>query len=354
MMARDTKVAFVTGATGLLGNNLVRALLAEGVQVRGLARSAEKARQQFGALDGLEIVQGDMEDVPGFAAALAGCDTLFHTAAYFRDSYYGGRHWDKLKAINVDATGQLMAAAHGAGIRQIVHTSSIAVVDGGKGQLVDESMKRPAEGADDYYRSKILSDRVVMAHLDRHPDCFGVFVMPGWMHGPGDRGPTAAGQFTLDFMRGKLPGIPPATFAFVDARDVAQAEILALRHGGRGEHYLAAGRHVTMAELMRLYERTTGIAAPGRGIPAAALWLIAGVQEAVARLTGRPALLSLAAVRNMRREFDRSRFDPAKSREVLGLSFRPMEETIAAEVAWYRDNGMLPAAPGRPGAAHLA
>lgn len=84
-----------------------------------------------------------MEDVAGFASALEGCDTLFHTAAYFRDSYYGGRHWAKLKAINVDATGRLLIAAHQAGIRQIVHTSSIAVVDGKKGQVVDETMKRP-------------------------------------------------------------------------------------------------------------------------------------------------------------------------------------------------------------------
>jgi len=347
MVGRDTKVAFVTGATGLLGNNLVRALLAEGVQVRGLARSAGKARQQFGALEGLDIVEGDMQDIPGFAGALAGCDTLFHTAAYFRDSYYGGRHWEMLKAINVDATGQLLTAAHEAGIRQIVHTSSIAVVDGKKGQVVDETMKRPAKGADDYYRSKILSDQIVMEHLEKHADTFGVFVMPGWMHGPGDRGPTAAGQFTLDFMQGKLPGIPPATFAFVDARDVAQAEIRALRQGRRGEQYLAAGRHVAMAELMQLYEKTTGVAAPKRRIPAAALWLIAGLQEGVARLTGRPALLSLAAVRNMRKEFDHSRFDPAKSRSELGLSFRPTAQTIADEVAWYRDNGMLPAGSRR-------
>lgn len=73
------------------------------------------------------------------------------------------------------------------------------------------------------------------------------------------------------------------------------------------------------------------------------MWIIAGIQEAIARLTSRPALLSLAAVRNMRNEFEHSRFDPTKAQAELGLSFRPMEETIADEVAWYRANGMLPA-----------
>ncbi|WP_051955853.1 hypothetical protein [Beijerinckia mobilis] len=74
------------------------------------------------------------------------------------------------------------------------------------------------------------------------------------MHGPGDRGPTSAGQFTLDYVQRKLPGIPPATFAFVDTRDVAKAQILALRNGRRGEHSLSAERHMTMADLIKLYE----------------------------------------------------------------------------------------------------
>ncbi|GAN89770.1 dihydroflavonol-4-reductase [Gluconobacter frateurii M-2] len=73
----------MTGATGLLGNNLVRALLAEGFQVRGLARSEAKARQQFERLP-IEIVSGDLHSIPSFSAALSGVDVLFHTAAYFR------------------------------------------------------------------------------------------------------------------------------------------------------------------------------------------------------------------------------------------------------------------------------
>jgi len=90
--------AFVTGGTGLLGNNLVRALLAEGHSVRALVRSRTKAH----LLDGLdvELVEGDMGAVPEFSAALDGVDVLFHTAAYFRE-YYGppADHWTRLKTL---------------------------------------------------------------------------------------------------------------------------------------------------------------------------------------------------------------------------------------------------------------
>ena len=330
------QTAFVTGATGLLGNNLVHLLLEQGVKVRGLARSRRKALQQFGTIDGLEIIEGDMEDVAGFSDALDGCDTLFHTAAYFRDSYGGGKHWEALKRINVDGTADLLDAAYEAGIRRFVHTSSIAVVNGPRGSIIDETMKRREDDADDYYRSKILSDAVVNAFLALHPDVFGVFVMPGWMHGPGDMGPTAAGQFTIDFLKSALPGVPPSTVSFVDARDVARIMVAALEKGRRGEHYLAAGRHMHMREVMQAYEAVTGIRAPKRNLPAALLWMIAYLQEFNARVTSKPALLSIATVRTMRDEYERSRFNPDKTVRELGIGFRPVTETIRDEVAWIK------------------
>lgn len=334
------QTVFVTGATGLLGNNLVRLLLERGVHVRALVRSRAKAGVQFGHVTRLEIVEGDMLDVAGFAPALRGCDVVFHTAAYFRESYSGGRHWASLKRINVDATTELIAAAHSVGARRFIHTSSIAVVNGPRGALIDESMTREPGDADDYYRSKMQSDQAVQEFLRQHPDMFAAYVMPGWMHGPGDLGPTAAGRFTLDYLRRALPGIPPGTVSFVDARDVAFALIGAAEKGRRGEHYLAAGHHIAMPDLMQIYQQVTGTPAPTRQIPVAVLWSIAGIQEITARLTGRSALLSLATVRTILAEAERTRFNPAKSHDELGLTFHPIAETIQDEVRWFKANNM--------------
>src|ERR1700736_1151322 len=81
-----TERAFVTGATGLLGSNLVDALLRAGFEVRALVRSKDKAARVFGNAK-VDVVVGDMADVAGFALALSGCGALFHTAAYFREYY---------------------------------------------------------------------------------------------------------------------------------------------------------------------------------------------------------------------------------------------------------------------------
>ncbi|WBO22331.1 NAD(P)H-binding protein [Sphingomonas abietis] len=174
-------VAFVTGATGLLGNNLVRELLTQGFRVRALARSPDKAQQQFADLP-VEIVTGDMLAVEAFAPALVGVDVVFHTAAYFRDSYTGGSHWAKLHSANVLGTRALLQHAQAMGVRRFVHASSIAVLRGKRGQIVDESMLRDERDADDYYRSKILSDREVLAFLEQHSDFWAAMVLPGWMH----------------------------------------------------------------------------------------------------------------------------------------------------------------------------
>ncbi|WP_065761634.1 SDR family oxidoreductase [Pseudomonas defluvii] len=331
--------AFVTGATGLLGNNLVRELVARGYAVKGLVRSRAKGEQQFNDLPGVELVVGDMADVDAFAASLQGCDTVFHTAAFFRDNYKGGSHWKELEKINVSGTQRLLNLAYRADIRRFIHTSSIAVLDGAPGTAIDETCLRADADADDYYRSKILAERVVLSFLEAHPEMHACMVLPGWMWGPADIGPTSSGQLVNDVVHGKLPGLIPGSFSVVDARDVALAQIAAAQYGRRGERYLAAGQHMTMPELVPALGRIAGVKTPVRQLPLPFLYTLAAVQEIYARLTGKPILLSMATLRLLVREQGRTHFNHRKSEQELGLSFRALELTITDTVAWYRDHG---------------
>ncbi|QKZ06403.1 SDR family oxidoreductase [Pseudomonas eucalypticola] len=326
---------FVTGATGLLGSNTVRALLHRGIRVKALVRSQEKARRQFAGLP-VEWVQGDLSCTEAFSHHLQGCDTLIHTAAYFRDSYKGGRHWQALYDTNVTATERLLSAAYAAGIGRAVHVSSIAVLHGRPGQVIDETMSRPEQGADDYYRSKILAEQVVQRFLRHHPDMKVTMVLPGWMFGPGDIGPTSSGQFLMDYVAGKLPGVLPGTFSVVDARDVALHLLAAAERGRSGERYLAAGVHMDMASLFKVLAEVSGVPAPQRQVPLALLRVIAAGHELYHRLSGKPVLISPASVRLMAQERGRTHFSHVKSRHELGCSFRPVEQTLADTLGWYR------------------
>lgn len=106
----------------------------------------------------------------------------------------------------------MLEHARCAGIRRFVHTSSVAVLAGEAGQLLDETCLRREEDADDYYRSKIMADHAVLDFLQRYPDMHGNMVLPGWMWGPADLGPTSSGQLARDVLLGKLPGLIRAVF----------------------------------------------------------------------------------------------------------------------------------------------
>ncbi len=339
--------AFVTGATGLLGNNLVRALVAQGVRVKALARSREKAQRQFADISSVEIISGDMTDVAPFADALRGVDVLFHTAAYFRESYTagGGDHAAMMQRINVEGTAALLQVAYAAGMRRMVHTSSTFTLYGPRHSAINETMPRAEHQANDYAKSKIRTDREIERFLSTHPDMFVAFILPGWMVGPGDIGPTSAGQLVMDFVRGKLPGIPPSTFAVTDARDVAETMIAAARKGRGGERYIAAGPQISMKELFAKLEQVSGVRSPTFQVPIPLLYALAGVNELLARVSGKQALINLETARVVASERYRASYDLSKTTRELGVAFRPVEETLRDTIAFYREHGWLNDAP---------
>jgi dihydroflavonol-4-reductase len=341
------KNALVTGATGLLGSNLVRELAARGVAVRAVARDPARAKRLLDGIPALEIVRGDLDDVAGFAPALDGADVVFHAAAYFRESYRGGTHWERLRRTNVEGTRRLIDAAYARGVRRILHVSSIGTLATAApgGRPVDAAMRiAPEATRNDYFRSKILADREAEEALARHPDLWIAFVLPGFMNGPGDSGPTSAGQTILDYAAGRLPGVIDAHLSYVDARDVAKACVETALSAKRGARYVVAGRRVSLAEAYAVLARVTGVPAPTRRIPYLALAVTAALNEAWARLSGRPVLIGLATYRNLREQGAHNRYDSSPAERDLGIRFRPVEETLRDAAAWLRAAGMLPGA----------
>ncbi len=326
--------AFVTGSTGLLGNNLVRLLRQQDHQVSALVRSREKAARLFAGLD-VQLVVGDMQDVAAFGPALAGHDLLFHTAAYFREYYQPGDHWPTLAAINVRGTSALLAEAERQGVKKVIYTSSNGVIGTrASGEPSDESdLPDPTRSDNLYFMSKVLAEQAVYAFLAQCKLPV-VLILPGWMFGPGDAAPTSSGQLVLDFLNRRLPGIVAGAGDPVDARDVAQAMINAVERGRSGERYIVAGGEVvSFGQLAGLLEQVSGVPAPRLRIPYAAALAYAWVSEIYSRLTGKPVLATVSGVRTLRHPRLTS---SEKARRELGATFRPLIETLRDEVAWFR------------------
>lgn len=326
--------ALVTGATGLLGSNLVRQLRDQGHEVRALVRSPEKARALLGGLD-VDLAAGDVRDVTSYERHLPGTDVVFHTAAYFREYFGPGDHAALLRTTNVDAVRDLLEAAAAAGVTTVVHTSSSGVIGARPdGSASDEST--PPNGLslrNAYFASKVAAEQVVREAVARLPLRVPM-VLPGWMWGPGDAAPTSAGQLVGDFLDRRLPGVPPGGGQVTDARDVARGMIAAADKGASGERYAMLGPWVSLAEVLRLLEAATGVPAPRLRVPGALALGVAAVSEAVARVTGRPTVVTREGVRTV---LDPRTVSSARAERELGVTFRPLAETVTDTVTWIRD-----------------
>ena len=316
-----------------MGSNLTATLLAAGYEVKGLVRSTEKARRVYPKGD-IELVTGDMSDVNGFAPALKGCDVLFHTAAYFREYYQPGDHQSILEKINVQGTVDLLLAAEKNALRKAIHISSSGVIgmkpDGGPGD--EDTLPDEHSTANLYFSSKVSAELAIGRFLKERTLPVAM-ILPGWMWGPGDWAPTGSGQLVLDFQARKLPGIIDGGASVVDARDVAQACVAAVERGHSGERYIVAGPYFDFAEIFATLERVTGVPAPRRRVPYSLMLVAAAVSQTWSRVTGNSSLITVEAVKTMHAR--RSVVSDKAIRE-LNVSFRPFEETVRDEVAWFR------------------
>jgi nucleoside-diphosphate-sugar epimerase len=337
----------VSGATGLLGSNVTAELLANGAEVLALARSTERARRLLPAHERLHILEGDITRIDGFAARLRGVDAIVHTAAYFREYYQpGGNDAAQLQRVNVDAVERLLEAAAAAEVPVMVHVSSATIGTRADGQPSDEGTPAdPGWARNGYRASKIRAELVIQGWAERDGVRVPVIV-PAWMWGPGDAGPTASGRLFLAVARGELRAVPRVGSQVVDARDVAAAAVRAITVGAHGCRYIVAGGWHPLSAITRQIAAAADVAPPGE-VPAAMAMAGATVMELAARLRHRNPAATRAGTRVLL-EGNRQRLTSQRAERELGVTFRPLHATVGDEAAWYRAHGTLPASRNRP------
>ena len=330
--------ALVTGATGFVGAAVVRALLAEGWEVRALVRGGSDHRN-IASLPVAHAV-GDLTDATSLKLALEGCEAAFHVAADYRLWTPQPR---ELYRTNVDGTGNLLEAARRAGVRRIVYTSSVATVgipaDGRPG--TEDSPAGLADMIGHYKRSKFLAEERAREAAGRGVPI--VIVNPSTPIGPGDVKPTPTGQIVLDAARGRTPAYVDTGLNIVHVDDVAAGHLLAYHRGRIGERYILGGEDMTLRQILTLIAQLTGRNPPRIRLPHGAVLPVAYLAELHARLTGRPTRVTVEGVRMARK---RMFFSSAKAVNELGYRWRPPSEAFSDALRWFKDNGYL--ADGAP------
>jgi dihydroflavonol-4-reductase len=325
--------ALVTGATGFVGAAVARALCDNGWEVRALARAGSD-RRNLRQLR-LEVAVGDLNDPASLEAALRECQALFHVAADYR---LGVAHPEQLYRTNVEGTRNVLNAAGHAGVARVVYTSSVATVglpaDGAPGN--EDTPVTLAAMVGHYKRSKFLAEE--LAREFARAGAPVVIVNPSTPIGPGDVKPTPTGQIVVDAASGRTPAYVDTGLNIVHVDDVARGHLLAWERGRIGERYILGGENMTLHEILIAISRIAGRKPPRIRLPHAALLPLAGVSEALARITGRTTRVTLEGVRMARKYMY---FSSDKAVRELGYTWRAPGSALEDAVRWFREQGML-------------
>ena len=315
-------LVLVTGATGLLGGPLVRALLADGQRVRILRRHASRLDLLGDAAHQVEHALGDVTDSDSVYEAMQGVHHVYHAAGFV--NFDGDREAERLWKVNGEGTAHVVNAALARGVKRLVHTSSIAALGRPEksGETIDETRawthsKANSVYAETKHAAELEVQRAVAEGLD------AVLVNPSLIFGVGRSGDNTI-RIAEQIRDGKVPAIPTGSTNVVDAEDVARGHLLAMQRGQTGERYLLGGPNLTWREIIETFARAFEVAPPHRTFnPRLARWT-AVVSEAVAFVTRTRPLITKETARTAS---SRYHYDTAKAERELGYTFRPFEET---------------------------
>jgi 2-alkyl-3-oxoalkanoate reductase len=327
----STPTTLVTGATGLLGGAVTTLLLERGRHVRALVQPHEN--DELLVRDGVEVQRGDLRDVASLRKAVTGVDCLLHCAA--RTGPWGPqREYD---AINVIGLRTILESALTAGVRRIVHVSSVAVHGNDLGGAGDETSPLRIE-PNPYSRTKVIGEQFA-ARLIRTAQAPITIVRPGVIYGARDR--NGFGRLVEKIRQGRMLQIGAGgnVLPLIYVTDAARGILLAAEaeHAVGRTYLLVNDEPVTQRRYLTTIARALGVAPPRRRIPyrlAIALGALAETAQGALRPAAPPPLTRFGVT-----VFGgNSCFSIARARTELGFDPQiDLDEGVRLGVAWYRE-----------------
>jgi dihydroflavonol-4-reductase len=330
---RIRMVVAVTGASGHIGANLVRALLDRGRQVRVLVHRDRRA------LDGLdlEIYEGSIRDPDTVSAFVQGVDVVYHLAAQISIQ---GSMGGLVEETNTDGTRHVVEACLTHQVQKLIHFSSIHALEddhAGPDRMITERNPLALGDANAAYeRSKAEAESVILAGVERGLNAS--IVNPGGVLGPFDFKPSRMGEVLIKLRKQKIPALVAGGFAWVDVRDVVDAAIAAQTHGKAGERYLLTGEWASFRQLAETVQKVTGAKAPRWTSP---VWLAKFAVPFMSLASKFLGMRQLYTIESLCFIQCHRYVSSDKARRELGFDPRPLSQTLKDTYAWQQAQGLL-------------
>jgi dihydroflavonol-4-reductase len=322
----------VTGATGFTGGHLARYLAGRGRDVRALVRDRSRAADLEAA--GIELVEGDLRDRAALDRAVAGVERVYHIAAMYRQA---GLPAETYRAVNALAVRDIIEAAAGAGVRRVMHCSTVGVHGDVEHPPANETA--PLKPGDVYQETKLEGERLARDAGERC-DIEVTIARPTGIYGPGDR---RLLKLFRGVVRGRFPILGSGNIyyhlTYVD--DLCDGfRLCAEQPAGAGRTYILAGGEVTtLNELVALIAEVAGVKPPRLHLPVWPFWVAGAACEALCAPFG----IEPPIYRRRVDFYTKSRaFDITRARTEIGYDPKVgLREGIARTLDWYRQHGWI-------------
>ncbi|MCX6180177.1 MAG: SDR family oxidoreductase [Chlorobiales bacterium] len=328
------KKILVTGATGFIGSVLVKKLAFTSDEVWILVRKSSDLTSLSDVLHKVHLVYGDIADRSSLDSALQGIDLVYHSAGL---TYMGDKKNELLYKINVEGTRNVLQASAAAGVKRVVHVSSITAVGiAFDKKPVNESVEWNFNAINlEYARTKHLSEIEVAEAVKKGLDC--VIVNPAFVFGAGDIN-FNAGRIIKDIYNRKLPFYPLGGVCVVDVEIVADTIVTAMEIGKTGERYIIGGENVSYKQLADTISRITG--APKVRFPLP-FWMAKILRALLDLNKNKNRVSKLFNLSMFRVASEFLYYDSTKASQNLNMRYEPHENSIRKAYEWYRDRDML-------------
>ena len=326
-------LTLVTGVSGHLGSRLVRLLVEQGARVRGSFRPGDDPGPAADLLD--EAIPCDALDQAGTESLVRGVKRVFNVAAMVT---FDPTLYQRQVQVNVEGTRRLVQAAAAAGVKRLVHTSTVNTLGIPRpGTVGDEqtpsNWQRYGMG---YMDSKRDSEALVLA-ANSPGELETVAVLPGTMFGPWDVNDNG-GTYIKLAARGVLLAAPPGGTCVVHVDDVARGHILAMERGKAGRRYVLGGENLTYRQIFALIAEELRRPAPMLTLPLMAAAPLARLCDRIRQRTSLPLKLQegqLVAASS------RLFYSSQRAIQELGYGFRPAHQALAEAARWYGQTGRI-------------
>ncbi len=322
----------VTGATGFTGGHLARGMAEAGHQVRAIARNPARAVDL--ERRGVAVVRGDLRDPASLMQALRGIDVVYNVAAIYREA---GTSTEMYRKVNATAVGELIELARDAGVRRVVHCSTVGV----HGDIAHPPAGEdaPLKPGDIYQETKLEGEELARATGER-AGIEVTIVRPTGIYGPGDR---RLLKLFRGVARGRFPmlGRGEIYYHLTHIDDLVEGFRLCGEHPAAANRtYILAGPEVTtLNELVARIAAQAGTAPPRLHWPVWPVWTAGALCE----LLCKPFGLEPPLYRRRVDFYTKSRaFDISRARAEIGYAPSVgLRDGITRTLAWYRQHGWI-------------